>query len=510
VESLTPKQSLWNYLVLLAFAILSVVGSLHHEMWLDEVNCWLTAKESHSISALFANCHNSGHPFLWNILLYVITRFTDNLFSMQVLHALISITAAYIFIIYSPFSLLQKVLIVFGYYFLFEYNLISRDYSLSWLLLALFCMLFNKNQKNYVLLSLILALLVNTHLFSLLLSIPLFLILMLNYAKQKGLKRQTGLLCLAIFLTGAFLGVISIIPTQRTYILEYATLDFFSHIRLTKTFSFFPIGFFPLLTFSQFDFWNSNYFTENSNLVANVLPWICFVAPLLFLYPNKRWLLFFYVSTLSIMAAVYYLNLHYGTRYKGFCFLIFLSALWLSKTEKTRNNSAPLFITILTNAFLYSVLIFQFIGGIYAYSMDLRFPFSEGKETADYIKSQLPENSPVFVIPMQVGPSISAYLGRKVFYPDRDTYGSSMEWTLYKEISCKDAFDNIVKIIDSLKSNTFALVLPTFDNNLVQYQALANKYFNSTRYHFNSPKTFNHGLVNGENYFVYIVQRNNR
>lgn len=61
---------------------------------------------------------------------------------MQLLHVVIATIGIYIFVQFSPFTRLQKLLFTFSYYLLFEYGLISRSYNLGLLILFLFCKFF--------------------------------------------------------------------------------------------------------------------------------------------------------------------------------------------------------------------------------------------------------------------------------------------------------------------------------------------------------------------------------
>ena len=79
--------------VLLIFFILSLIGILHHEIWLDEAQHFLIARDSKNLQELIGACRIEGHPVLWDILLFVITRFSSNPFWMQFVHILISCAA---------------------------------------------------------------------------------------------------------------------------------------------------------------------------------------------------------------------------------------------------------------------------------------------------------------------------------------------------------------------------------------------------------------------------------
>lgn len=58
-------------------AALLVVGAFviaHHELWRDEVQAWLLARDSASAIDLFSRQKYEGHPALWQLLLMPLTR----------------------------------------------------------------------------------------------------------------------------------------------------------------------------------------------------------------------------------------------------------------------------------------------------------------------------------------------------------------------------------------------------------------------------------------------------
>ena len=116
------------------FFALALFGILNHEMWRDEFQAWLVARDADSLYGLYQNMMYEGNPMLWHILLFTINIFTENFFFMQLLHILISTAFIYIFLRYSTFPQAAKALFVFGYFIIFEYTLISRGYGLGILL----------------------------------------------------------------------------------------------------------------------------------------------------------------------------------------------------------------------------------------------------------------------------------------------------------------------------------------------------------------------------------------
>lgn len=133
-----------RYAIFLTAAFLVICGFAitQHEMWRDEIQAWLLARDSASLSDLFRNLKYDGHQGLWHLILMPLARITTSPAIMQFTHLLIASTTVYLTAGYSPFSRLQKFLIVFGYFYCYEYALISRNYGLGVLFITLFCVLF--------------------------------------------------------------------------------------------------------------------------------------------------------------------------------------------------------------------------------------------------------------------------------------------------------------------------------------------------------------------------------
>ena len=108
-------SSKFVWIITFLFFSVSFFGILHHEMWRDELQSWLVAKDAHSIAELFKNSTYEGHPMGWYLLLFFVNIFTSSPFAMQILNVLIGTAFIFLFVKHSGFSLLQSVLFVFGY-----------------------------------------------------------------------------------------------------------------------------------------------------------------------------------------------------------------------------------------------------------------------------------------------------------------------------------------------------------------------------------------------------------
>ena len=95
----------------------------HHELWRDEVQEWLLARDSSSAIDLLSCQKYEGHPALWQLLLMPLTRAFGAAIAMQVLNLLVATATVYLLVRWSPFTRLQKVLLSFGYIpFLFVFD----------------------------------------------------------------------------------------------------------------------------------------------------------------------------------------------------------------------------------------------------------------------------------------------------------------------------------------------------------------------------------------------------
>lgn len=201
-----------------AFLILGFIGINHHEMWQDEMQAWMIAKDSSSISNLLENLKYEGHPALWYVCLYFISRFTHNPCAMQVFHLVIATVTVYIIVEFAPFDKLQKTLLTFSYFPFYEYNIISRSYGLGLLLTFGFCALFSTHRETCLYLSLIISLLVHTSIFGLIIAIALEVTLLLEvfYGNtQVPLKKRDFVASLTIVIASITGAIFQIIPPSN-------------------------------------------------------------------------------------------------------------------------------------------------------------------------------------------------------------------------------------------------------------------------------------------------------
>jgi hypothetical protein len=478
----------WPDLILVSvFILLSLIGICHHEIWLDEAQHFLLARDSGSLSELIYACRNEGHPLLWNVLLFFITRFSGNVFFMQLFHILIS-AATVIFICKSKLSLLEKVLVVFGYYFLFEYNLISRNYGLSALFLFWLMHIYQSDKRSVIKMAVIAALLANSHLFALLIALAFSMAYFITERKLIAqLNKRNVLAAVFIVAAGCIISALCIIPPAdyANKFLAYESSGYFSSERLIKTFSVCLKGIFyvPDYSSSTNHFENSLYF-----FTLNLSQWLIYLLsaaaiflPVFIIRKNRFAVLFFCFFFLLFTAVYYFAPLVFGIRYFGFFYLVFVACYCIARLQ------VPVYLMRLTQV----VFLMQFINGIYAYAMDLNYPFSESKNVYNYTEKIRKKDEKIYFLNLNLRAPVSAYSGKKYFGVEDGTQLSYCHW---EKMMDKETLK--VNLQQALNRDSTSLVI---------YNGELNGLLDTSK--LEKLKSFDEGIVAGENQTVYRYTR---
>jgi hypothetical protein len=516
------------FVITAVFFCFSVVGILNHEMWRDENQAWLVARDAHSLSELMQNVKYEGHPVLWHFLLYIITSFTHQPVTMQIFHILISAAFVFLFNRFAPFSIPEKILFTFGYYSLFEFNLISRGYGLGFLLIVIFCSLYKKRQHYYLPLFIVLVLLANTHVFGLLLSGCLGTVLFLDYLlgiksgalKKLPLWQVVGYAC--FFIAGCALSAWQIYPeADNSFPVSYPT-SLFEIPRIERSLAWMTDAYFVFPKKTDMHFWNTNLF-ENRFVVKDVMqtsinplwPLMLFAVFCFSFLRKPQALLLYVMGTLGLFCFFYYTSLLYY-RYIGHFFILLLAAMWLSHYGKEyipKNSFLQKASALSSRAGQYLFTLFLFVGflsGAYCYFQDMEYPFSTGKEAADFIRESKLDTVPIFAAHDFLMSPIAAELDRQLYYPEQGALGSFTIWDKHRI-----GFYNLNQVDKWLKekqaqgAKKMLLVLDTQPPVIVpgkkKQGPLTEGMFTPTL-HLQLIRTVQGGIVDDEHYFIYLVE----
>ena len=119
IPVLIRKQTLLTIVFLLYIALI-LFGVFHHEPWRDEAHAWMMARQD-SIPTIIDNAKYEGTPVLWFMMLVPFAKFGFPYQTMNFLHGVIAITFAFLLLKYGKFPSVVKVLMLFSYFFAYEY-----------------------------------------------------------------------------------------------------------------------------------------------------------------------------------------------------------------------------------------------------------------------------------------------------------------------------------------------------------------------------------------------------
>ncbi|MHB8066589.1 MAG: hypothetical protein ACYDIC_01670 [Desulfobaccales bacterium] len=419
--------------VVLGYGALVLILLLRHEMWQDEWQAWLIAQDSPSLPELFRNLRYEGHPGLWHLGLFLITRVTHNPLSMQLLHLLVAASAVYVFLRYSPFTRLQKILFILGYFPFYEYAVISRNYALAVLGLFWYCALFCRpGPRPYLLLGLILFFLGQTSVYGLMIAMVLGVILLGAALQERAAGTFKAIAGFALVLLGIGLAILQIIPPPDSGFAVGWHFDL-DLPRLLSTLatvwqSYVPL---PALTYH---FWGTNIIADP--------PWqallsaILLAFGILLFYRQPLPCLFYLLGTAGLLTFTY-VKYPGSLRHHGHLYLLFIASLWLSSQGVQAPGPSPRltplpilgdFCRTHRDRLVTALLAAHLLAGLWAASLDLLYPFSASRAAARFIQEHQLDRLAIVGDADDAASSVAGCLNRRLYYPASRCQGSFIVW----------------------------------------------------------------------------------
>jgi hypothetical protein len=207
IKEFYQRDSRYAFILWLIFIVPSIILALRHEMWRDEVNVWLIARDLSSPLEIIRHLRYDGHPSLWHLCVFVLRHIFPNPIAMQMLH--IASMTVYMFARFSPFTKLQKALFIFGYFPFYEYNIMVRNYALGVFLIFLICVLFPKRFRLFPLMGFILFLIAHTSVLALIVAISIGFFLFIEYITLGDKRKEISKLKIGIGFFLIALGVVT-------------------------------------------------------------------------------------------------------------------------------------------------------------------------------------------------------------------------------------------------------------------------------------------------------------
>jgi len=481
------KEKLFSLFLTLAFILIAGFTALHHEMWRDELHTWLVGRDSNSVYELYQNTRYDGHGLLWYIAVWPLTRITENPFAIQVLHFVLATITVYIVTRFSPFSRAQKVLLVFGYLFAYEYAIIARNYALGVLFLVIFCTLYSKRPREYMLLAITLVLMANTSAHALIISVGLaigYAIYLRRDGLPVGKAMRSLIIATAIFTLGV--GVQILIATPPPDLgLNYADkATALEWDRIIRVFGLFESALLAKRPDLEITLWS--------------------LLPLIFLL---RWIrqpavMLFFLSACGALLFLFYFVYFGSPRHHGFIFLALIAGLWLAAYQRPIKTSRKghrfyQFWNPLSNITFSILLCFHLYSGYLASQKDINQVFSNGQATANYLKDNQLHDLPIVAFADWPTTSVLGYLETvKHFY-----HVQGHRWASYVvQDSSRLNWPSMREVIEEARELTgeriILLVNVPVSENLIQETGI------------NPLAQFTGAGIASENFYVYEIEKN--
>jgi hypothetical protein len=419
-----------------SYFLLGLINVLHHSLWRDEMQVWMAAQKSHSLLELLhlKYYEDIGHPDGWHALVYPVSRLTSNPFGLQLLHIVLATITAYVIARYSPFPRLQKALIVFGYFLFYEYAIVSHDYALGILPIFLFCAAYRPGpRKNYALLASLLAITAEANIYAVMVALAfgfmMLLEIVLSSEPRAYLESAWRIALGALLFAGITLAGIArmIAPADSGFVRPWHFPT--DPASFGRTIAMMWKVFVPIPQFTH-QFWNSNIVPVPLIPVLSIL--VLAVTTLFFI--RKPLILSAYAS--GLFALFFFRHAKYAgfLRNDGHAIILFLACMWLAYSYPEQRFPVPSLDKIgrwfapYQRPVFVSSLVIQVAVAAIASAIAFRVPFSQAKNTAEFLRSQNMDR--MFIVGDPDAPllTLAGYLQRDIYYLRGDRMGSYVLW----------------------------------------------------------------------------------
>ena len=120
--------------VLAGYAVVVALGIAWHEPWADEAQAWLLARDQGFWRLMLHAIRYEGTPGLWHALLWGLARLHVSYIGMHWIAGAFAATGVFVLLRWSPFSLILRLLLPFGFWLAYQDAVVARGYVLFALL----------------------------------------------------------------------------------------------------------------------------------------------------------------------------------------------------------------------------------------------------------------------------------------------------------------------------------------------------------------------------------------
>ncbi len=434
LRSLTrERETGWAFAIVVGavyVAFLCWAGSFH-EFWRDEIHPWALARTAESFWDIVTGDRvYDGHPPLWYWYLRVWSWVTTRPWGLHAANIAAMGLAGLLFLRFAPFARPIKVLLLGSYLLGYEYGVLARNYTMTWVMLTAFCSAFNPLRPRLVWLSFFLAMAAITSVYGALMVCGLVLVLVplgmsvrLSAAPPHNVLvalRPRLAIGLGLVLLSFVFFVYSTAPPDPNLYSPGWNFGALNVTAIRPSLRLIVVALLPVRFFGDPGYWeNQLYFWGEHltllNTVAVVLP----VLMLLALAPGWWEVAAFVVGVLllSVFGVVRYTG---GMRQIGNFFLFFVALAWIRRLRAPRGRH------ILSTVMLVIIGLFQTRTLLVAVAQDRIDLFSAGGQAAAFIEKAGLQDLPIVAGPDAFVLTVTAHLHRPFISCETEEIGETM------------------------------------------------------------------------------------
>lgn len=413
-----------------AFLLAGAPRLWRHELWRDEATSWLLAAEVGSWAELRSELAWGGHGYLWAVLCWGLRAVVASPRAMQLLNLTLASATVWVLVRRAPLPRRERLLLAAGYFFSYEYAILSRDYAAGSLLIVLACAA-TAARKPALALGSALCLLFQSTLYGLVLGTTIAAGWLLDrWQGREGLPlppRRELLLGGGLAAAGAVAGVLQVLPAPGGVLDRWHT-DWMPW-RAARALRI-PWRAFVPLPAPELQFWNTNVL-DPWPAVQTVAGLATLLVAVAFLRRSRPALLTFGLGTGALLA-LSYTKFHGSARHHGHLWLLFVAALWLGgglPRARRRDWRRPALLAFLT---------VQVAAGLFASWIDWRHPFSNGAAAARSIRERGLQDLVLIGFRDSAVPAVALPLGQPLYMPSVGRFATRPDWGPRRKVDLTD------------------------------------------------------------------------
>ena len=419
----TPGARRRDWAVFVVFAIYEAYRLWAHDMWRDEIQSWMIAVVSTWPWDVIELTRYEGHPPLWFLYLWPFTRITADPEFLKVAYAIVMFPVIGLIALKSPFRLYEKLLLLVGYYILFEYGTIHKHYGLTVLLVFTIAVSWRRLVRHPLIAALLLGLLANTNYFGAVMSI---LLCVLVLVADRG-RRKQGWIIAAVYAPFLIVAAITMARASELAAPSFGTWHLaWEPGRAFRALGSAALAFVPITDPTAGHYWNPHLLRQAAAGLA--LP--VMVLASITLWRNRLvWLAF--LAFFAAVMALFYTRYSGASWHSGTIFVFFIVCVWLIGRADDRGPAAraALLVLLLLNAY----------GGLNAAVWSTQRPISNARRAADWIRAEGLAGGFWIGTPDYTASTVAGYLQRRFRYPECGCRGTYIKWGERRHLSRAEA-----------------------------------------------------------------------